>query len=262
LNTPHCGYLTKQEQVPVFGVADLIIRSLLNREQFSDPFGIAERLGISSALWPLFGLLWPSGAHLAARIATRPVLATERILELGCGLGLSSLTAHRRGADVTASDCHPLAEAFLLENIRLNNLPPIKYWHSQWGVDAFDKASPQCEAEALDAVVRELRVSNSDPGQFDLIIASDVLYERDPAGNLAEFISTHAKKKSEIWVVDPDRGNRSAFNRHMRELEFTARELRLDQSLSLDSAAYKGCIMLYRRGAHAANVSELNASLN
>ena len=60
-------------------------------------------MGISSAAWPLFGLLWPSGAHLAARLALRPVRSGERILEIGCGLALASLVGHRRGADVTAN---------------------------------------------------------------------------------------------------------------------------------------------------------------
>ncbi|MDQ2927055.1 MAG: SAM-dependent methyltransferase, partial [Pseudomonadota bacterium] len=85
------GYLTKQERIAVTGVADLTIRSLLDRQQFADPFGNADRRGISSATWPLFGLLWPSGAHLAARLAARPVRAGERILEVGCGLALASL---------------------------------------------------------------------------------------------------------------------------------------------------------------------------
>ena len=107
------GYRTRQERIAIAGVDDLIIRSLLDRQQFFDPLGIAERRGISSAAWPLFGLLWPSAAPLAERIAARPVRAGERILEIGCGLALASLVGHRRGADVTASDCHPLAAEFL-----------------------------------------------------------------------------------------------------------------------------------------------------
>ena len=74
-------YQTKNEQVSVPGVADLAIRSLLDREQFDDPLGVAERMGISSATWPLFGLLWPSGALLAARMAARQVSPGERVLE-------------------------------------------------------------------------------------------------------------------------------------------------------------------------------------
>lgn len=51
------GYLLKHESIAVTGVDNLTIRSLLDRQQYSDPLGAAERLGISSASWPLFGLL-------------------------------------------------------------------------------------------------------------------------------------------------------------------------------------------------------------
>jgi hypothetical protein len=49
---------------------------------------------------------------------------------------LASLVAHRRGAQVTASDCHPLAHAFLDENTRLNGLLPLPYCHGLWGTAA------------------------------------------------------------------------------------------------------------------------------
>ena len=62
------GYDVRQDRIAIPGVDDLLICSLLDRQQFSDPQGDAERLGISSSLWPLFGLLWPSGSHLAARM--------------------------------------------------------------------------------------------------------------------------------------------------------------------------------------------------
>ena len=109
LNATQPGYLTKQQSIPVAGADDLIIRSLLDINQFHDPLDEALNLGISSATWPLFGLLWPSGARMAERMAQRTVTG-ERILEIGCGLGLTSLVAHRRGANITASDCHPLTD--------------------------------------------------------------------------------------------------------------------------------------------------------
>jgi len=108
------GYHTKEGRIAIPGVADLVIRSLRDRQQFSDPEGRAERLGISSASWPIFGLPWPSGRQLAARLAARALRPGERILEIGCGLALASLVGHRRGAAVTASDRHPLAAAFLI----------------------------------------------------------------------------------------------------------------------------------------------------
>jgi predicted nicotinamide N-methyase len=231
------GYLTKQERIAIAGAGDLVIRSLLDRQQFSDPLGDADRLGISSAAWPLFGLAWPSGAQLAARLALRPVRAGERILEIGCGLALASLVGHRRGADVTASDCHPLAASFLSENLRLNALSPMKYRHGQWG------ATLPALRRAGTASPRALR------GRYDLIIGSDVLYERDADGALATFIARHAAVAAEVWIVEPNRGNRPAFHRQMATHGFAVREERIDAADGPGRAAYKGRLLTYRRRA-------------
>lgn len=195
-------------------------------------------MGISSAAWPIFGLLWPSGAHLAARLALRPVLSDERILEVGCGLALASLVGHRRGADVTASDRHPLAEAFLEENLRLNHLGPMKYRHGDWSAV---ELPPERASASAPCVLR---------GQFDLIIGSDLLYERDADAALAGFIARHASPIGEVWIVDPDRGNRPAFNRQMADEGFLLREERLDSPAALGAAAYKGRLLVYQRAAH------------
>ena len=229
------GYQIKQERIAIAGVADLLIRSLLDKQQFSDPQGDAERLGISSSLWPLFGLLWPSGSHLAARLGARKVVGSDRILEIGCGLGLASLVGHRAGADVTASDCHPLAGRFLAHNLVLNDLGPMKYRHGQWpGVvlprDAIDAHAP--------VVVH---------GEFDLIIGSDVLYERDERGTLADFIAALAAPVAEVWIVDPNRGNRSAFHKNMARHGFHMEETRLDRAETEGAAAYKGRMLTYVR---------------
>mgnify|MGYP006895946767 CR=1 FL=1 len=69
------GYLTKQESIAIQGVPNLLIRSLLDKQQFYDPEDAALALGISSAFWSLFGLLWPSGSRLAERLALRPCRA-------------------------------------------------------------------------------------------------------------------------------------------------------------------------------------------
>jgi predicted nicotinamide N-methyase len=232
------GYLTKQESIAVLGVDDLLIRSLLDKHQFHDPLDEALNLGISSATWPLFGLLWPSGQRMAERMALRPV-TSERILEIGCGLGLASLIAHRRGAQVTASDCHPLTHAFLDENTRLNGLPPMAYRHGLWGTAALREDGLPVLTSAADTLVS---------GLFDLIVGSDILYERDDEGTLARFIDTHAAAASEIWVVDPNRGNRAAFHKHMARAGFSMHEQVLDQVARDSQAAYKGRMLTYTRG--------------
>jgi len=235
--TPAPGYQTKQERIAIAGVDELVIRSLLDRQQFFDPLGEAERMGISSAAWPIFGLLWPSAAQLAARLARRLVRPGERILEIGCGLALASLVGHRRGADITASDCHPLAESFLRENLRLNNLPPMEYRHGPWH-DA--SARPDRAGASTRLEVQ---------GRYDLIIGSDLLYDRDAGAPLAAFIARHTAAAGEVWIVDPDRGNRPAFNRYMAAQGFLMREERLDSRAAAGVAAFRGRLLVYRQDA-------------
>ncbi|MDH6166221.1 putative nicotinamide N-methyase [Variovorax boronicumulans] len=222
------GYEIKLERIAIAGADDLVIRSLLDRQQFSDPLGAAAAQGISSAAWPMFGLLWPSGAQLAARMAVHPVVIGARVLEIGCGLALASLVGHRRGNDMTASDCHPLAAGFLLENLRLNALAPMKYRRGHWGM-------------------REMNAPGDVLGLFDLIIGSDLLYERDASGLLAAFIGRHAGPAAQIWIVDPDRGNRPAFNRQMADEGFGMCEERLDQRASQGRVAYRGRLLTYSK---------------
>jgi predicted nicotinamide N-methyase len=229
------GYLTREERVPIPGAAPLRIRSLLDNQQFADPLGAALALGISSAAWPMFGVLWPSSRQLAARMAARLLDPGERILEVGCGLALASLVSHRRGADVTASDSHPLAGAFLLENLRLNGLPPLPYRHGDWAATT--------EAIALDDAASPARVQ----GRFGLIIGSDVLYERDDTGLLPAFIERHALPAAEVLIVDPNRGNRAGFNRRMALAGFALDETDLGGFDAGGLAGYKGRLLRYVR---------------
>jgi predicted nicotinamide N-methyase len=214
------GYQIKHETISVAGLS-MQVRSLLDKQQFDDPDGEAERIGISSAAWPLFGLVWPSALVLAAHLQNT-VLGQRRILEVGCGLGLASLSLHRRQGDVTASDCHPLAGVFLDEIARLNVLPALPYLHGDWAA------------------------VNDSLGRFDLIIGSDVLYERDQPAALAAFIERHSQAAMEVVIVDPDRGNRAGFNRLMEGLGFV-REERKVSLLPDGSTPYKGRVLSYFR---------------
>ena len=191
------GYHVKLQTVSGSG-EDLTLRSLLDRVQYHDPAGDAARAGISPASWPLFGLLWPSGQVLAGVMASYAIEG-KRVLELGCGLGLASLVVHRRGGDVTATDCHPLAASFLRENLELNGLPAMKYSVAHWG-----RANPLL-------------------GGFDVIIGSDVLYDRDQPEVLSQFIACHSQPGVEVLIVDPNRGNQGRFSAMMRLLGYSHR---------------------------------------
>lgn len=216
------GYQVKDQQVAVAGAAALEIRSLLDREQFADPLGEAEAAGISSATWPLFGQVWPSAQKLADLMQTWEI-AGKRVLEIGCGLALASLVIQRRQGDVTASDCHPLVEAFLATNANLNGLPTLKYGTGNWG-----RENPQLSI-------------------YDLIIGSDVLYERSHPAQLCGFIALHIAPHGEVLIIDPNRSNRSAFHRAMALLGFSLQESMIEAPLH-DGSAYRGRLLHYRRG--------------
>ena len=76
-------------QTVEFEDVDIHLRTLRNRLEFEDPNGVAAAFGISSANWPLFGVIWPSSVVLAHHLFHKP-LQGMRILEVGCGIGLPS----------------------------------------------------------------------------------------------------------------------------------------------------------------------------
>lgn len=213
-------YQVKFQSLEV-GDTTLEVRSLLDDQQFHDPDGEAELAGITSATWPLFGLVWPSARILAAAMLRFPV-AGRRILEVGSGLGLASLVLHARRADITASDCHPLARAFLAENTVLNGMPPLPYCTGHWG-----RPNPHL-------------------GRFDLLIGSDLLYDRDLPDLLAGFVEAHTTAASEVIIVDPDRGNRPRFNRKMAELGYRCVETRA-AAFQQSGEPYKGRFLHFTR---------------
>lgn len=213
-------YKVKYETVTVGGT-DYLIRSLLDRQQFSDPLGEAAQVGISSATWPLFGQIWPSARVLALAMNSFDV-AGKRILEIGAGLALASLVVHRRSGDMTVSDCHPLSQAFLDENLLLNHLDPLKYEVGNWGS------------------------SNPALGKFDLIIGSDVLYERDHPDLLSAFIDRHSAATVEVMIVDPDRGHRRRFCREMGKLGYGFSQYPAE-SLLENGDAYRGRFLKFLR---------------
>lgn len=184
------------------GGLDYEVRGLTDRNQHHDPHGHAEEAGVPPSSWSHFGVLWPAGLALAQAMSVLPV-AGLRILEVGCGLGLASMVLKRRGADITASDRHPLAEQFLRQNETLNRIKPIAFHCAPWDSDH----------EAL--------------GRFDLLIGADVLYERGQGAALGAFIGRHARPVARVILADAGRGYSAPFSEILRRLGFGKGEQRV-----------------------------------
>jgi predicted nicotinamide N-methyase len=127
---------------------------------------------------PYWAELWPSSLALARAIAGR-ALRGARTLELGCGLGLPSIAAALAGGRVLATD---------------------------WSTEAVQMTI--ANAERNDADVETLVCSWTEPepllrrAPWDLVLASDVLYERRNADLLLDLLP---RLGDEVWLADPGR---------------------------------------------------------
>ena len=204
-----------------FGKTDIHVCTLRNRQEFHDPDGIAEKQGISSATWPIFGVIWPSSLILAHFMYDYNT-DSKRVLEVGCGMALSSLLLNKQNTDITATDHHPEAQGFLKRNVLLNDDKAIAFEQVDWADH------------------------DDDLGLFDLIIGSDLLYEDNHIELLAGFIERHSKPSCEVIIVDPGRGRKNKLSHRMTEFGFTASQHKADHTNYLDED-FKGHILKFQR---------------
>jgi predicted nicotinamide N-methyase len=97
---------------------------------------------------PYWAELWPAASALAEALPAD--LHGVRVVELGCGLGVPSLVAARRGADVVATD---------------------------WAADAIDLLQTNAERNGISLRTKVWDWREPWDAQFDLALAADVLYE-------------------------------------------------------------------------------------
>lgn len=200
-----------------YSIGDIEIRLQTPRDlgQYTD----------SDRAFPLFGIVWDSAQVLSELMLDYHMageIRGKRILEIGCGMALVSHLLNTLDADITALDIHPVTAGFLSRNAALNNCKPISFVNASWS----DKLP--------------------DLGDFDLILGSDVLYEPRHIETLAPFLNLHARSRSEVVIVDPDRGQLEDFRKEMSEYGFTCESNRptfLDRS----TASFEGVVDRFTR---------------
>ncbi len=161
-----------------------------------DAFAHDERL-------PYWADVWPSTRVLAARLLGEPG-AGRRLLELGCGSGVAAAAAARAGFAVTATDYYADALRFTRANV--------------WRL-----ARRACETRLVD-----WRAFPDDLGRFDVVVASDVLYERPYAALVARAIARTLARGGVAIVTDPGRIAAPAFVEAAVGLGLDVREPEVD----------------------------------
>lgn len=139
---------------------------------------------------PYWADVWPSALCLAERIAQLP--PGGKLLELGCGAGYVCAAAAARGFEVMATDYYAEALEFTEVNLARNNLPPAATRLVDW------------------------RNFPTDLGQFDLVVAADVLYEKDYPALVASAIEISLKPSGLALVADPGRRGAVPFEHECR----------------------------------------------
>ena len=141
---------------------------------------IDEQAFVDDERLPYWADLWPSARVLAERVATMPVDG-RRFLELGCGTGLVSVAAAIAGFDVTATDYYDEALRFTALNVLVNT------------------------GALIDTRIGDWRRFPHDIGRFELVVASDVLYEQPHAGLIAGVLDRTLTARGSAIIADPGR---------------------------------------------------------
>lgn len=142
-------------------------------------FAVDDRL-------PYWADLWPASVVLARFL--RGLRGEHRsLLELGCGSGVVATAAARAGFGVTATDYYADSPLFARANAWRNAQVDIAAVCADW---------------------------NSWPSElrgYDLIVASDVLYEQRNAPLIARVMAQSLGRHGEGWIADPGRVGSAGF---------------------------------------------------
>jgi predicted nicotinamide N-methyase len=152
-------------------------------------------------------VLWPSAVALAREVARLDVDGL-RLLELGCGLGLPSIVAALRGAQVLATDWSPDAVEVAARNAERNRAP-LETALAAWG-----------EASAV-----------VDGAPWDLVLGADLLYERR---NVEQLLDLLPRLGADVLLAEPGRPFESTFLERAR------------QTWTIDSRPAGGRVRLHR----------------
>jgi predicted nicotinamide N-methyase len=160
---------------------------------------------------PYWADVWPSSIILAGKLLELDG-AGRSALELGCGVGLSTLAATTAGFDVLSTDYYEDALDVTRANVFRNLDRPARTRLVDW------------------------RHFPADLGTFDLVFASDVLYEKEYAELLPAILARSLSVGGRALIADPGRiaapifleacGRQGLVLREKQTLPFAAGEIR------------------------------------
>ncbi len=131
---------------------------------------------------PFWIEVWPSAIVLAEFILESDEFKNKKVLELGCGLGLTSVALGFKGAFVTATDYEMTALQYARRNYikNIGNEEKAKFIYLDWRHPLlFEK--------------------------FDFVIGADIIYERNLFADIVKVLEMAMDEGSVCYLADPNR---------------------------------------------------------
>ncbi len=145
---------------------------------------------------PYWVYLWGSAISLAQHIAKLDnYLSGKYVLEIGCGFGLTGIVASQSGANVVFTDFEHDALLFARYNAQQNGVDTGSIVQMDWNAACF-----QCK--------------------FDVILASDVIYEEQNWKPIIELLQTLLAQNGVVLFSEPNRNNACGFFNSLNENGF------------------------------------------
>ncbi len=146
---------------------------------------------------PYWTYLWESAIGLAWHVfALGDMISGQHILEIGCGYGLAGIVACKEGANVVFSDFEYDALLFAQHNAQQNGISSADYVQMDWNAPCFQY-------------------------QFDVIFASDVIYEEQTWRPIVDLLKNYLKLDGTAIFSEPNRKNAGGFFKEIRKNGFT-----------------------------------------
>jgi predicted nicotinamide N-methyase len=126
---------------------------------------------------PYWALVWIGARAIAARMLDAPPAPESRVLDLGCGLGLSGIAAGLGGAHVMFADAIPDALKFAEAGATHHGLANFETRRIDFTKD---------------------RLSET----FDLILAADIVYQPQDYTPLVDFLDAHLARSGVLLLTE------------------------------------------------------------
>ncbi len=175
-------YETELEKLNMAGIDITILRIVNVDELYTNLIAKGdEHEDVKDERIPYWADLWPSAIGLSEHIIKSKIISAETTVhEMGCGLGLTGIVAGKLGAEVIFTDYLDEALDFAKQNWKHNNAGNASFKRMDW-------RTPHPELKA------------------DLLLASDVAYERRAFEFLPHAFKTLVNPGGKIIVSEPNR---------------------------------------------------------